>query len=167
MSTTANEQGTVQAPPIVAQQERLPNPIPGIRPPAELIVEGNIGDNWKLFKQKWINYSIITNLEAHPRRYAVALFLHTIGDNALKIYNGFTFPNEENITVADIIAKFDTFAVGETNETYERFLFNKRNQLDCESFETFLAAIRSLVKTCNYCENCIDSILRDRIVLGI
>ena len=49
MSTTANEQGTVQAPPIVAQQERLPNPIPGIRPPAELIVEGNIGDNWKLF----------------------------------------------------------------------------------------------------------------------
>ena len=50
MSTTANEQGTVQAPPIVAQQERLPNPIPGIRPPAELIVEGNIGDNWKLFK---------------------------------------------------------------------------------------------------------------------
>ena len=56
MSTTANEQGTVQAPPIVAQQERLPNPIPGIRPPAELIVEGNIGDNWKLFKQKWINY---------------------------------------------------------------------------------------------------------------
>ena len=45
MSTTADEQGTVQAPPIVAQQERLPNPIPGIRPPAELIVEGNIGDN--------------------------------------------------------------------------------------------------------------------------
>ena len=95
------------------------------------------------------------------------MFLHTIGDNALKIYNGFTFPNGENITVADIIAKFDTFAVGETNETYERFLFNNRNQLDCESFETFLAAIRSLVKTCNYCENCIDSILRDRIVLGI
>ena len=132
-----------------------------------MIVEGNIGDNWKLFKQKWINYSIITNLEAHPRRYAVALFLHTIGDNALKIYNGFTFPNEENITVADIIAKFNTFVVGETNETYERFLFNKRNQLEGESFETFLAAIHSLVKTCNYCENCIDSILRDRIVLGI
>ena len=36
-----------------------------------------------------------------------------------------------------------------------------------ESFETFLAAICSLVKTCNYCENCVDSILRDRIVLGI
>ena len=132
-----------------------------------MIVEGNIGENWKLFKQKWINYSIITNLKAHPRRYAVALFLHTIGDNALKIYNGLAFPNEENITVADIIAKFDTFAVGGTNETYKRFLFNKRNQLDGESDETFLAAIRSLIKTCNYCENCIDSILRDRIVLGI
>ena len=69
-----------------------------------------------------------------------------IGDNALKFYNGFTFPKEENITVADIIAKFDTFAVGETNETYERFLFNKRNQLEGESFAIFLAAISSLVK---------------------
>ena len=104
--TTADEEGTVQSPAQVAQQERLPNPIPGIRPPAELIVEGNIGENWNLFKQKWINYSTITSLEAHPRRYAVALFLHTTGDNALKIYNVFTFPNDENITVADIIANF-------------------------------------------------------------
>ena len=164
MSTTANEQGTVQAPPIVAQQERLPNPIPGIRPPAELIVEGNMGDNGETVQTKMDELLHHHQLEAHPRRYAVALFLHTIGDNTLKIYNGFTFPNEENITVADIIAKFDTFAVGETNETYESFLFNKRDQLDCESFETFLAAIRSLVKTCNYCENCIDSILPEIVL---
>ena len=69
-----------------------------------------------------------TNLGVHTRQYTVALFLKTVGDEALKVYNGFKFPNENTVTVADIIAKFDTFAVGEVNETYERFIFNQRRQ---------------------------------------
>jgi hypothetical protein len=50
---------------------------------------------------------------------------------------------------------------------YERFIFNRRDQLEGESFDSFLAALRTLVKTCNFCDNCIDSLLRDRIILGI
>ena len=59
----------------------------------------------------------------------------------------------------EIISKFDAFAVGEVNET-----FNNRDQKEGETFESFYAAIRSLAKTCNYC---INSFLRDRIVIGI
>ena len=46
-------------------------------------------------------------------------------------------------------------------------MFNKRHQKEGESFEAFHAAIRTLVKMCNFCEDCIDSLLRDRIVIGI
>ena len=67
----------------------------------------------------------------------------------------------------EIIGKFDAFAVGEVNETYERFIFNNRDQKEGETFESFHAAIRSLAKTCNYCDACINSILRDHIVIGI
>ena len=145
-----------------------PAPVPGIKPPQPLILEGSVSEAWKSFKQKWNNYAIITNLNAHNREYQVALFLHTLGDQALKIYDGFTFATPaDQRTVAEIIDKFDAFAVGEINETYERFIFNKRCQQEGESFECFLAAIRTLVKTCNYCQNCLDSILRDRIVVGI
>ena len=100
--------------------------------------------------------------------YQVALLIHTFGDDALKIYNGFHFDTpKDQRTMAEVIAKFQEFAVGEVNETYERLMFNRRCQHVGKSFESFLTAIRSLIKTCNYCDNCVDTILRDRIVLGI
>lgn len=142
--------------------------VQGIRPPQALNLEGNIAENWKLFKQKWNNYYIITRLDLQQQKYQVALLLHTMGDDALKVYNGFQFESDEDErTCQEIIDKFDNFAVGEVNESYERYVFNKRDRKDGESFESFLSAIRTLVKSCNYCENCIDSIVRDRILLGI
>jgi len=54
-------------------------------------VDGNLAENWRLFKQKLHNYAIITNLSQQERDYHVPLFLHTIGDEALKVYNGFKF----------------------------------------------------------------------------
>ena len=58
-----------------------------------------------------------------------------MGDEGLRIFNGFTF-NTAAIerTTAEIVAKFDTFAVGEVNETYERFVFNQQVQKGDESF---------------------------------
>ena len=100
--------------------------------------------------------------------YQVALLLNTLGDDALKVYNGFVFTTtEDKRTTAEVIAKIDEFAIGEINETFERFKFNKRSQREGETFESFLTSIRTLVKTCNYCNTCVDSILRDRILLGV
>ena len=91
-----------------------------------------------------------------------------MGDQALKIYNGFSFTStENNRTVAEILEKFDQFAIGEINEIYERYVFNNRNQHEGETFESYLATLRTLIRSCKYCDNYIDSLLRDRIVLGI
>src|SRR6218665_271847 len=118
--------------------------------------------------QKWKNYAVVTNLTQQSQKYQVALLLHIIGDGALKTYNGFNFTtSDDDRTVDENLTKFDEFAVGEVNETYERYLFHKRNQNDGETFESFLTALRLLIKSCNFCDNCIDSVLRDRIVLGI
>ena len=51
--------------------------------------------------------------------------------------------------------------------TYERYNFNCRNQQPNESIDAYIAALRSLAKTCNFCDCLKDSLLRDRIVLGI
>ena len=61
---------------------------------------------------------MITNLATHDRVYQVALLLHTLGDEGLKIYNGVQFATDENVrTTAEILEKFDSFAVAEVNET--------------------------------------------------
>ena len=121
-----------------------------------------------IFSNNWGNYGMITNISTHPRAYRIALLLHTTGDGGLPVYNGFTFdtPKEER-TTDEIIAPFDTFAVGEINITYERIVFNKIVKQEDETFECFLANIRRLVKTCKYCENCVTSIVRYQIVLGV
>ena len=82
--------------------------IHGIRPPAPVNLDSNPADSWRLFRQKWQNYATITQLQ-QPAEYQVALFLHTIGDAALQIYNGFTFDTDDDSgSVADILAKFDS-----------------------------------------------------------
>ena len=143
-------------------------PTHGIRPPAPVNLDSNPADSWRLFRQKWQNYATITQLRKQPAEYQVALFLHTIGDAALQIYNEFTFDTDDDSrSVADILAKFDSFAIGEINECYERFVFHNRNQQQSEPFEQFLTSIRVLEKSCNFCDACRNSTLRDRIVLGV
>ena len=64
-------------------------------------------------------------------------------------------------TLSKIVEKFDEFAIGEVNETYER------NQGQDESIDAYVACLRSLAQTCGFCECLADSLLRDRIVLGV
>ncbi|KAG1712216.1 hypothetical protein GQR58_002396 [Nymphon striatum] len=148
----------------VASHSRL---ISGFRPPTSPDFEGtHVAENWKLFKRKWNNFSIISNLAEQSDDYQVAMLGHTLGDQGLKLLDGFSF-SSDSPTVGEILSKFDQFAVGEINETYERFIFNNRDQNAGETFDTFLSAIRTLIKTCNYDSASQDSLIRDRIVLGI
>ena len=65
-----------------------------------------------IWKQMWCSYIVIAQLEMKPPAYKVAVFLHCIGVDALKIFNGFQFdgPGDEN-DLANIIQEFDEFAM--------------------------------------------------------
>ena len=163
--TTATQQpqaqlGLVQHPSFVAMA--------GIMPPGKLVTTGNVADNWKVWKQMWSNYMIIAQLEMQPPAYKVALFLHCIGADTLKIFNGFQFdsPDDQN-DLAKIVQKFDEFTIGEVNETFERYAVNSRNQQENKGIDGYVTALRTLAKTCNFCDCMCDSIIHDRIVLGI
>ena len=168
-SSTAQTTGTTNITPIVVNSSSSAAfPIQGIQPPRPLDVEGNIADNWKAFKQAWSNYPIIMNVNTQPESYKVALFLHCVGPEALKIFNGMSFSkSSDREKVECIIAKFDEFTIGEVNETYERYVFNSRNQSPEESIDAYIAIIRTLAQTCNFCDCRRDSLIRDRIVLGV
>ena len=116
-------------------------PMAGIMPPGKLDATVNIAENWKVWKQMWTNYMVIAKLDSQPPEYKVALFLHCIGVDALKIFNGFQFnqPEDRN-NMAKIIEKFDQFTIGELNETFERYTFNSRNQEENESIDVYVTA---------------------------
>ena len=120
---------------------------------------------WKLWKQMWLNYVVVARLQNEEPAYMRALFLHTLGPDGLEIYNGLEL--DEHVSVDNIIKSLDTYFIGETNETYERYVFNKRDQQEGEPIEVYVNTLRQLVKTCNFTADMAPSLIRDRIILGI
>ena len=138
-----------------------------IQSPAPLSFSGDLAANWKHFHQVWTNYAIITGLEKQTEEYKVALFLHCIGSEALKTFNGFSFDDESSRKKLDkVIEKFEEYTIGRINETFERYRFNSRNQEPSEGIDAYVSALRNLAKTCKF-GSLHDSLVRDRIVFGV
>ena len=95
-----------------------------------------------------------------------ATFLTCIGPVGIEIYDSWLLPDEKKNYTGEILSKFQTHCVGETNETYERYTFNSRNQEPGKTSDSYLKAFRTLAKTCNF-GTLEDNLIRDRIVIGI
>ena len=141
---------------------------PQISPPSPLVVDVNTADNWKMWRQTWENYCIIAGLGTQPEDYKCALLLHSIGTDALGIYNGFKFTEgEDRNKMADIITKFEQHFLGQTQEFFERFQFNRRNQEPGETIDQYVFTLRNMSKTCGFCDCMKDKLIMDRILLGV
>ena len=140
--------------------------------PSRLELTGNLSTNWKKFHRAWSNYEIAARLKDHDNPDAnkslrTATLLTCIGSDALDVYDGLDFESEEQKTDIDIvIQKLQSYCIGETNEIYERYRFNKRDQELNESVDAYVTALRTLAKTCNF-GALEDSLIRDRIVIGV
>ena len=112
---------------------------PKVEPPPPLNVKKGAAE-WKLFKQMWENYCIVAGIKQEgpgaDNAFTKALVLHTLGIDGLEVYNGLELQAEH--TVKDVLAAFDKHFIGETNETYERFAFNKRDQKQDETIEDYI-----------------------------
>ena len=138
----------------------------GIKPPTVLNFDSNIAADWPIWKQQWANYVVVSRLDGQSPQYQTAMLLNSIGTDALKVFNGFVFADEP-IAVDSVIRKFDDHIIGQLNETYERYKFNSRKQNTDESIDTYVTALRALAKNCNFCQCMGDTLLRDRMIMGI
>ncbi|PFX34507.1 Uncharacterized protein K02A2.6 [Stylophora pistillata] len=77
------------------------------------------------------------------------------------------FENEDQRKDPEVILeKMKDYCIGECNEIYERYVFNRRDLEGDESVDAYVTALRKLAKTCNY-GSLTDSLIRDRMVVGI
>ena len=134
--------------------------------PKPLSLTGNIVQNWKVFRRDFTNYEIATKLSAEEMEIRVATLLSCIGSDAMNIYDGLPLTELQRTKIPDILTAFEKYCIGETNETYERFIFNSRNQEEGETVEKYVAELRRLAKSCNF-ETLEENLIRDRIVMGV
>ena len=91
-----------------------------------------------------------------------------IGTTGLKLFNNLAFTAlEDSSDVQLIIDKLDTLIIGQVNVIYERYVFNNCKQQDEESIDAYVADLRKLPKTCQFCQCLETSLIRDRLVIGI
>ena len=135
--------------------------------PEKFQVTGNLSVQWKKFKRVWENYEIASRLKLQGKEERTAHFLTSLSAEAQEIVEGLQFDSVEDSKDIDIVLrKFESFCIGETNEIYERYVFNKRDQEPNETVDAYITVLRSLAKSCNY-GTLEDTLIRDRIVVGI
>ena len=108
--------------------------------PQPLKLTENAIQEWHLFKQRWDAYTILSNYNSLELNKKKAILITCLGDDALQIYYSFTI--DETTTIVQIFTMFENYIVGSTNDTYERFKFNKRSQSENESFDCFVADLK-------------------------
>lgn len=84
------------------------------------------------------------------------------------IYNGMKFfTGEDRNKMADILAKCIQHFFGQTQEFFEHFKFNDRDQTSGESIDEYLSVLWNIAKTCGFCDCMRDLLIMDGLLLGI
>ena len=135
-------------------------------------------DNWKRWLQSYEIYENARELDTKTEKVQVAIFLNTIGQNAVDIFNSFDSHeieveiNKKKVNVEAktnlqwIKDRFEQYFIPKRNLTYERYIFNTRAQKDNESIDKYYTELKKLAKTCEFGE-LKDSLIKDRIIIGM
>ena len=90
-----------------------------------------------------------------------------IGDEALDVYNTFTWDDDEDkVKIDKVLEQFEKFCEPRKNTIYERYLFFSRGQESGESIDKYATVLRNMADNCEF-RDLKDSLIRDRIVLGV
>lgn len=136
-------------------------------PPKPLSFSGNVAQNFKNFVQAYKIYMQATGLIEKPEKTQASVFLHVAGEEAIKVFNGFSWREDESKdNPTTIIDKFQQHCTPLTNVIFERHLFYARCQRDNEQFDPYYSDLCNLVKTCEF-GGLQEEMVRDRIVSGI
>ena len=83
------------------------------------------------------------------------------------MYETFQWDNPSHALKIDkVLEKFEERCVPARNETYERYVFFKRDQLPSESLDSYVTALMKLSESCGF-GTLRESLVRDRLVLGV
>ena len=115
----------------------------------------------------WTNYETAANLLNKDTEIRTATLLACIGQEGFELYETMDFADATDRKKIDkVLDRLERYFIGEINETFERFKFNQRVQEPYETIDCYVSALRTLIKPCNFAA-LEDSLLRDRIVMGI
>ncbi|PIK34848.1 hypothetical protein BSL78_28326 [Apostichopus japonicus] len=130
-------------------------------------LQGNMAENFRRFRQSFEIYSIATDLGKKDDAVQSMTLLHVAGPEVVEVYNTFKWDTAgDDKKLGKILEQLEKYCNPRKNVTYERHVFNKRNQQPGESIDTYVTDLRVKAKSCEFAQ-LTDTLIRDRVVCGI
>lgn len=136
--------------------------------PLPLLVVGNLADNWKIFKQNFLNYIESPKFRSTNAETHVAILLNLIGEDGLRIFNKLNLTESQVNDLDKVLDALETYCTEShrSDIVYKRSVFNQRCQGKEETFNDFLLGVQTLAKECGF--GVLENVrMKDRIVLGL
>ena len=85
------------------------------------------------------------------KKVQCAILLHTIGKEALEIYNTFRFTTgEDRNKIANLKKKFEDYFNPSKNTVFERYKFWEYKQQEGKFIDKFITKVKTRMKSCEF-----------------
>ncbi|KAB0797603.1 hypothetical protein PPYR_08596 [Photinus pyralis] len=102
--------------------------------PKPMSMSGDLGKNWKIFKEDFNIYLLATGGTEKSRKVQAAILMHCMGRDAKEVLNTLEVSDTEKEDPTAIMKSLDDYFIPKTNTSVERHKFNTRVQLPCDCF---------------------------------
>ncbi|KAK9686222.1 hypothetical protein QE152_g37356 [Popillia japonica] len=113
-----------------------------------LCTRGNMAENWKLWRARFENYLVASEVCKKDEKTQCAQLLHYIGDDGFKIYTTFKLEEGQQNKLKDLLRKFEEHFIGKENVAYERYKFFTYRQEEGKSLEDIVIELKKKASRC-------------------
>lgn len=137
------------------------------KPPSPLILTGNVAENWRRWEQRFQLYMTASGASSKNEKVKIAILLHTVGEEVLKVYNTFTIvPAGHEVTMEEVLTAFREYCSPRKNIVFERHQFWSHTMSLGISVDRFITELRQKSKDCEFGRH-EDDMIRDKLVFSI
>ena len=112
-----------------------------LEPPASLIFDGNIAEQWKIWRQELELYLTATESDGKGDKVKTSILFTCIGKKGREIYNTFT-DEDDKYRLDVVLEKFQEYCNPRANITFLRHQFFTCKQRDGQAFDDFITELK-------------------------
>ena len=123
-------------------------------------------DDWPRWQRRFEQYRVASGLSEDQEKKQINTLLYCLGEESEAVLSS-TNPSEADLTdYAKILGKFNGFFKVRKNVIFEQARFNRCNQLEGETADTYIMELYTLAESCEYKETK-EEMICNRLVVGI
>ena len=123
-------------------------------------------DGWNRWKRRFEQFRVASGLANEDDAKQVSTLLYCLGEGAEDTLSSTNISKKDRESYGAVVKKLDDYFGVRRNIIFERARFNRRDQLEGETADEYIATLFGLAENCEY-GGLKDELVRDRLVVGI